>query len=85
MCKFTQKDKNINLRCVEGISEKLRCIVRYQKIRFNFYTESTLRKLLSKRKIGWLQNIKAMPIMKLTVVTTKAVYFGEYKLSLNRD
>ena len=23
--------------------------------------------------------------MKLTVVTTKAVYFGEYKLSLNRD
>ena len=52
--KFTQKDRNINLLCVEGIIEK------QQRRRFNFYTERTLRKLLSKRKIGWLQSIETI-------------------------
>ena len=36
---------SINLPYAEGTSEKLRRILRYQKIRSTFYTEKTLRKL----------------------------------------
>ena len=41
---------SINLRYVEGNSEKLHCILRSHKIRSTFYTEITLRKLLCKPK-----------------------------------
>ena len=41
---------SINLSYVEGASEKLRRILRSQKIRSTFCTESTLRKPLSKPK-----------------------------------
>ena len=41
---------NINLPYVEGTSEKLWHILIPYKIRFTFHTESTLRKLLCKRK-----------------------------------
>ena len=41
---------NINLLYVEGTSEKLRCILRSQKIRSTFYTEMTLRELFCKPK-----------------------------------
>ena len=41
---------SINLRFVEGTSEKLRRMLRSEKIRFPFYTENTLRKLLCKPK-----------------------------------
>ena len=41
---------SINLPYVEGISEKLRRILRSHKIRPTFYTEETLRKLLCKPK-----------------------------------
>ena len=41
---------SINLPCVEGTSEKLRSILRSQKIRSTLYTENTLRKLLCKPK-----------------------------------
>ena len=39
-----------NLSYVEGPSEKLQCILKSHKIRSNFYTESTLGKLLCKLK-----------------------------------
>ena len=42
---------NIKLSYVEGTRAKLRCIFRYHKIRSNFYTEKTLRKLLCKPKV----------------------------------
>ena len=41
---------NMNLRYVEGASEKLRRILRYHKRRFTFYTENTLHKQLCKPK-----------------------------------
>ena len=41
---------SINLPYAEGISEKLRRILRSHKIRSSFYTENTLRKLLCKPK-----------------------------------
>ena len=40
----------INLPYVGGSSEKLRRMLRSQKIRSTFYTESTLQKLLCKLK-----------------------------------
>ena len=40
----------INLSYVEGTSEKLRRILRSHKIRYTFYTEKALRKLLCKPK-----------------------------------
>ena len=39
---------SINLPYVEGISEKLQCILRSHKIRSTFYNEKTLHKLLCK-------------------------------------
>ena len=41
---------SINLPYVECTGEKLRHILRSQKIKSTYYTESTLRKLLSKHK-----------------------------------
>ena len=41
---------SINLPDVECTSEKLRHILRSQKVRSTFYTEKTLRKLLCKPK-----------------------------------
>ena len=41
---------SINLPYVESTSEKLRSILRSQKIRSTLYTENTLRKLLCKPK-----------------------------------
>ena len=41
---------SINLPYIEDTSVKLRQILRSHKIRFTFYTESTLRKLLCKLK-----------------------------------
>ena len=39
-----------NIPYIEGISEKLRCILRSHKIRSAFYTENTLHKSLCKPK-----------------------------------
>ena len=55
----------------DGTSEKLRRILKSHKTRSTFYTESTLRKLLCKRRIEWLQNIKTISFMKSSVVTVK--------------
>ena len=41
---------SINLAYAEGIREKLRRMLRCHKIRFTFYTENILRKLLPKPK-----------------------------------
>ena len=41
---------DINLPYVKGASEKLRRILRSHKIRFSFYNESNLSKLLCKPK-----------------------------------
>ena len=37
---------SINLPYIEGTSEKLQCIFRSQKIRFPFFIESTLHKII---------------------------------------
>ena len=56
---------SINLRYVDGTSEKLRRILRSRKIRSTFYTDMTLRKLLCEPKD------QTISFMKSTVVTVK--------------
>ena len=48
---------SINLRYIEGTIEKLRRMLKSQKIKSTFYTESTLRKPLRKSKDRVVTNI----------------------------
>ena len=74
--------KNINLPCVEGVSEKLRRILTFHKIRSTFYTKSTLRKLLFKSKDRDPTENKNNIVYKIGCSTRKAVQCGESKQSL---
>ena len=62
---------SINLPYVKETSEKLQRILRSHKIRLNFYTEITLRKLLCKPKGPVATEDKYISFMTLTVVTVK--------------
>ena len=54
-----------------GTSEKLRRIIRSNKMRSTFYTESTLHKLFCKPKDRVATEDKTVSFMRLTVVTVK--------------
>ena len=73
---------SINLPYVEGISEKLRRILRSHKIRSTFYTENTLRKLLCKPKDQVATEDKNNIVYEIDCSNCEAVYFGESKRSL---
>ena len=73
---------SINLRYVEGTSEKLRRILRSHKIRSTFYTEMTLRKLLCKPKDRVAIEDKNNIVYEIDCSNCQAVYFGESKRSL---
>ena len=73
---------SINLPCVEGTSEKLRRILRSNKIRSIFYTEKTLLKLLCKPKDGVATEDKNNIVYEIDCSSCDAVYFGESKRSL---
>ena len=73
---------SINLPYVEGISEKLRRILRSHKIRSTFYTENTLRKLLCKPKDQVATEDKSNIVYEIDFSNCEAVYFGESKRSL---
>ena len=73
---------SINLPYVEGISEKLRRILRSHKIRSTFYTEITLRKLLCKPKDRVATEDKNDIVYKIDCSNCLAVYFSESKRSL---
>ena len=69
---------DINLPCVESTSEKLRRMLRSQKIRSTFYTEKTLRKLLCEPKDRVATDDKS----DIGCSNCEAAYFGESKRSL---
>ena len=73
---------SINLRHVEGTSEKLRRILRSHKIRSTFYTEITSRKLLCKPKVQVATEDKNNIVYEVDCSNCQAVYFGESKSSL---
>ena len=62
---------SINLLHVRGISEKLRHILRYHKIKSTFYIENTLCKLLCKPTDRLTTEDKNNIVYKITVVTVK--------------
>ena len=73
---------SIHLPYVEGISEKLRRILRSRKVRSTFYTEMTLRKLFCKPKDGVAAEDKNNIVYEIDCSNCQAVYFGESKRSL---
>ena len=73
---------SINLPYVEGTSEKLRRLLRSNKIRSTFYTEMTLRKLLCKPKDRVATDDKNNIVYEIDCSKCQAVYFGESKRSL---
>ena len=70
---------SINLAYVEGTDEKLRHILRSQKIRPAFYTDRTLHKLLSKPKDRVATEDKNNTVYEINCSSCEAVYFGESK------
>ena len=69
---------SVNLRYIEGTIEKLRRMLRSQKIRSTFYTESTLRKPLRKSKDRVATNI----VYENNCSKCETVSFCESKRSL---
>ena len=67
---------------VQGTSKKLWCILKSHKIRYTFYTESTLCKLLCKPKDSVATEDKNNIVYKIDCSNCKAVSFGESNQSL---
>ena len=55
---------SINLPYIEGTREKLRAILGSHKVRFTFYTEITLRKLLCKPRDRVATEVRKRSFMK---------------------
>ena len=72
---------SINLACAEGLREKLWRMLRCHKIRFTFYTENILRKLLTKPKDRAATEDKNI-VYEIDGSNCKAVNPGEPKRSL---
>ena len=70
---------SINLRYVEGTSEKLQHIFRSHKIRWTFYTKMTLCKLLCKPKDRVATEDKNNIVYEIDCSNCHAVYFGKSK------
>ena len=66
----------------EGTSEKLQHILKSQKIRSNFYTESTFRILICKPKDQVTTEDKNNIIHEIDCSNCEAVYFGDSKQPL---
>ena len=73
---------SINLPCVEGISEKLRLILRSHKIRSTFSFDSTLRKPLYIPKDRVTTEDKNNIVYEIDCSNCEAVYFDGFKRSL---
>ena len=71
---------SINLRCVDGISEKPRLMLKSHKTRSTFYTENFLYYLLCKLKDLVATEDKNSIIDKNNCSSSEVVYFGESKL-----
>ena len=71
-----------NIPYVESISKKLRRILRSQKLRSTFDTESTLRKLVCKPKDRVATEDKNYIVDEVDCSNCKAVYFVVSKRSL---
>ena len=73
---------SIDLPYVDGTNEKLRRILRSHKIRFTFYTQKTLCKLLCKPRDRVFTEDKNDIVYDIDFSNCKTVYFGESTRSL---
>ena len=72
----------MRLKYFKGTSEKLRRVLKSHKIILTFYIESTLRKLLCKRKDGLATEDKNYIVSEICCSNCEAVDLGESKRSL---
>ena len=70
--------KSINLPCIQGISSSIN-----EHIKGTFYTQTTLRNLLSKPKDPIRKEDRNIVVYQLNCNDCEAVYVGETKRTLN--
>ena len=73
----------INSPYIDSTSKKLGCILRSYKMRSTFYTEIIWNKLLCKPKDRIATEEKNNIVYEIDCSNCKAVYFGQFKRSLN--
>ena len=75
--------KSINLPYIQGLSEQLKRALNKHNIKATFYTQTTLRSLLSKPKDPIPKEDRNNAIYQLNCKDCEAVYVGETKRTLN--
>ena len=75
--------KSINLPYIQGLSEQLKRALNKHNIKATFYTQTTLRSLLSKPKDPIPKEDRNNAIYQLDCKDCEAVYVGETKRTLN--
>ena len=75
--------KSINLPYIQGLSEQLKRALDKHNIKATFYTQTTLRSLLSKPKDPIPKEDRNNAVYQLNCKDCEAVYVGETKRTLN--
>ena len=75
--------KSINLPYIQGLSEQLKPALNKHNIKATFYTQTTLRSLLSKPKDPIPKEDRNNAVYQLNCKDCEAVYVGETKRTLN--
>ena len=78
-----KQTKSINLPYIQGVSEQLKRALNKHSIKATFYTQTTLRSLLSKAKDPIPKADRDNAVHQLNCKDCKAVYVGETKRTLN--
>ena len=74
-----KQTKSINLPYIQGLSEQLKRAFNKHNIKATFYTETTLRSLLSKPKDHIPKDDRNNAVYQLNCKDCEAVYVGETK------
>ena len=78
-----KQTKSINLPYIQGISEQLKRALNKHNIKATFYTQTTLRSLLTKSKDPIPKEDRNNVVYQLNCKDCEAVYVGETKRTLN--
>ena len=78
-----KQTKSINLPYIQGLSEQLKRALNKHNIKATFYTQTTLRSLLSKPKDRIPKEDRNNAVYQLNCKDCEAVYVGETKRTLN--
>ena len=78
-----KQTKSINLPCIQGFSEQLKRALNKHNIKATFYTQTTLRSLLSKPKDHIPKEDRNNAVYQLNCKDCEAAYVGETKRTLN--